>query len=268
MSEILFEGGRVLEGYLKWTRRKMMDAINLLLPEQVRGADLDSLVAQFTEQYRLITPVLREDRKTVPYNVPVPGEEKVHIIVEVPFEGHAYFFRCWSRVPHPVDPGGHGLFCHADALQFRIVLSGADTAELTRELNRLLDEIKAGLAKTDHEVRPFNEALPNIARDRLRAWQEHVSKFDAFTGALPSLGLQLKHRGAEAEQVVIPVTQKPLPISNKASVGQAPEPYLTLDNLDEVLSRVEAMIHVMERSPGAFAHMNEEHLRHRCCSSR
>jgi hypothetical protein len=261
MSEILFEGGRVLEGYLKWQEKKMIDAINLLPPEQVRGADLESLVAHFTEQYRLVTPVLREDRKTVPFNVPVPGEQKVHIIVTVPYAGHSYFFRCWSRVPHPVDPGVHGLFCRDDALEFRLVLSTPDTAELTREFNRLLDQIKAGLAKIDSEARPFNEALPNIARDRLRARQEHLCKFDAFTGALPSLGFHLKHRGAEAEQVVIPVTQKPLPISNKTPSGQAPEPYLTLDNLDEVLGRVEAMIHVMERSPGAFAHMNEEHLR-------
>src|SRR5216683_1224941 len=201
MSEVLFEGGRALEGYLKWQEKKMIDAINLLKPEQARGADLESLVTHFTEQYRLLTPVLHEDRKTVPHNYPVPGEPKVQIIVMVPYEGHAYFFRCWSDVAHPVDPGVHGLFCRDDALEFRLVLSSPDTAELTREFNRLLDQIKAGLARIDSEVRPFNEALPNIARDSLRARQEHFRKFDAFTGALPSLGFQLKHRGAEAERV-------------------------------------------------------------------
>jgi hypothetical protein len=261
MSQILFEGGRALGGYLKWQEKNMINAINHWPPEQVRGAELESLVTQVTEQYRLITPVLHEDRKTVPVNYPVAGEQKVHIIVRVPYEGHPYFFRCWSGVPHPVDPSPHGLLCHDDALEFLLVLSTPDTTELTREVNRLLEQIKAGLGKIDSEVRPFNEALPNIARDRLRARQEQIRNFDAFTGALPSLGFQLKHRGADADQVVIPVTQKPLPISNKAPAGQAPEPYLTLDNLDEVLGRVEAMIHVMERSPGAFAHMNEEHLR-------
>ncbi len=261
MSEMLFEGGQALAGYLKSQENQMIDEINSLRPEQVRGADLESLVTEFTERYRLVTPVLREDRKTVPYNVPVSGKQTVHIIVLVPFEGHGYFFRCRPRAPHFVDLGEHGLFCRADALELRFVLSSPETTELMREFSRLLDQIKAGLGKIDSEVRPFNASLPNIARDKLRTRQEYLGKFDTFTGALPSMGFQLKHLGAEAEQVVIPVKQKPLPISNSATLGLAPEPYLTADNLDEIIGRIEAMIHVMERSPAAFAHLKEEHLR-------
>ena len=143
MSETLFEGGCALESYLKLQEKRMIDAINFLRPEQVRGVDLESLVNHVTEQFRPITPVLREDRKTVPQNDPVPGEQKVHIIVTVPYEGRSDLFRCWSRVPHPVAPGKHGLFCRDDALEFRLVLSAPDTDELTREFNRLLDQIKA-----------------------------------------------------------------------------------------------------------------------------
>jgi hypothetical protein len=260
MPDILFEE-RALADYLKWHEKKMIDAINLLPPEDIRGVDLESLVTQFTDKYRLTTPVLDESEKTVEQNYLVPGEQKVHIAVVVPYVGYSYLFRCRPQVPHPVDPGGIGLYCRDDALEFRIVLSTPDTAELKRQLTPLLETIKAGLAKIDSEIRPFNEALQSVARDRLRATQGYVSNFDSFTGALPSLGFHLKRRGDEAEQVIIPLTRKPFPVSDLAAPGQLAEPGLTLKNLDEIMRSIDSMIHVMERSPSVFADMGEEELR-------
>jgi hypothetical protein len=236
----------------------MLYEIDNLPPEKVQSVDLEELVNWFTEKYRLTTPALDEGRKDVVHNVLRAGESRVLFGVIIPYQGDGNLLHCRTPVPNTV---GGGIQWHSDKLEFRFVLNRPDKDELMVQLNAKLERIKQGIAKVNEEVVRFNDELQSLARGRLRVKLDQVKEFYSFTDALPALGFQLKTRDDGSEQVIIPVTLKPFPVSNKSAPGQPPDLSLTLENLDEVIRRIDAMIHVMERSPRDFAHMGEEALR-------
>ena len=260
MGDRLFQEEPSLGTLLKNVEQLWTNLVNNLSSSRLREANVEALIAEFSEKHGLVVPVLREELKHVTYESLQP-DGKLHVIVLVPFEGDRILLARRQDPDYLLNHQPHGICCTEKELELRLVLSAPDSAEIVQQTNRLLDQVKRGLEKVDSLVRPFNNELLISARAKLRQRQEHLSKLDAFKGELPLLGFPLRLRSEEAQRVVLPVIQKPLPISNDAPPDQSPRPYLSMDNLDQVLGKVRAMMNVVERHPGAFTTLKEPDFR-------
>jgi hypothetical protein len=246
-----------VDSVLKDRQLAMFADIDDLDAEIVLSADLAEFVTRYAANYRVETPVLT-DNKFIPQTLTWPQHPDVGVVVRVLFKGDGKLFFCRPADPNPVQAP---VRIDGEALEFKYVVPGSNPNELQRQLNHHIDQIQQALRKTDHEVSIFNDSLLELARTRLEARRAQLNQHNELRGGLAAMGFQLTRRNDGNEQVIIPVKQKPLPISTLPVPGHAPEPYLTLENLDEILGTIRAMVSVMERSPKVFREMEEEDLR-------
>ena len=77
-----------------------------------------------------------------------------------------------------------------------------------------------------------------------------------------SLPFKIKARADAPRTYVASVKRKPIAVQNsKTSAPFKPEPVLDEETYKQILQIMDGMVHVMERSPSAFATMGEEALR-------
>ena len=111
-----------------------------------------------------------------------------------------------------------------------------------------------------NDAASFNERIHQLARGRI---EERREKLLADQNLVSSLGFRLKERPDTPKTFVTPdVRRKITPTMPPASsVPYQPEPTLSTDEYEHILSVMSNMVLVMERSPSDFASMKEDTLR-------
>lgn len=246
-----------------------LDAIRLL---NTAPADL---AAYFAEKFRIEPLVLHTDRWTAgesecrvdvsgdPYRFPfdrptgpffIPGQR---IQVEVPFEGEKDLFYCrpntFSLSPPKAQIRGGVMSLTWD-------LPHDASRDLKPEIQRLVAEIAQHVTRIRDEVNSFNGAL--IA-EAARAIDVRRARLLANQGRLASLGIPVRERADAPKTYAVPsVRRKAAPVLPPAgSTPFEPEPAWEMNHYEHALQVMQNMTAVMERSPSAFATMDEEHLR-------
>lgn len=107
---------------------------------------------------------------------------------------------------------------------------------------------------------PFNAGLRAKAKGRIEARREKALR---DKGIVSDLGFPLRRREDATPTYVVPAVRKkpPFPTPSPGSAPSAPEPELAMAQYEEILSIIENMVAVIERSPHAFVSMSEEDLR-------
>jgi len=153
---------------------------------------------------------------------------------------------------------------HADVEQSSIIIrrSGVDL-----QPNKVRSEIDAEIAQINGQLRtlallvePYNNALRDVARQAIEARRNKLLKDQNLAAAL---GFPLKQRANAPQTYVTPeVRRKITPTLPAVRPGSfQPEPTLSSPDYEHVLKVIEDMAQVMERSPSAFASIDEESLR-------
>lgn len=108
-----------------------------------------------------------------------------------------------------------------------------------------------------------NGFMQGLAGEADRAIASRRERILANQGRASSLGIPLKNRADAPKTFVLPdVKRKVVPILPPVtSSAYAPEPVLDMETYEHILTVVQNMAHVMERSPSAFKTMGEEDLR-------
>jgi len=98
------------------------------------------------------------------------------------------------------------------------------------------------------------------ARTKIAARREKILKDQDMANAL---GFPLKRRDDAPKTYSASVVRKELPIQRPTVSASPfkPEPTLEMAQYENILEIISSMVHVIERSPGAFARMKEEDLR-------
>ena len=238
------------------------------------NTSVDDLCAYFVKKYQLHPPVLLEDQAVAnqeetqldvskdPHRyIRDPSRpfyvDGTRVILEVPFEGDANFFKVrastFTYSPPVANIQGNTLL---------LSVSGTNlTAEGTKsQIDRLLDEIKQHLGWIENDVKPFNEQLGQLAREAIETRRQ---KLLDNQNLVASLGFPLKRREDTPTTYTVPeVRRKVVPELPKASTAPfEPEPTLDMEHYEHILKVASGMVQVMERSPSAFRNMEEEHLR-------
>jgi hypothetical protein len=177
--------------------------------------------------------------------------------IHVPFTGEAEVFQISPTIATLNPPRAH---IANNTLILKVEGIGLSPDRVRDEINRVLAQIRESLERLRASAATLNNELPPLARNAIEVRRK---KLLSDLNLVASLGFPLRERTDSPLTFVAPeVRRKISPVLPPATPSPfKPEPALSDADYDHILSVIQNMAHVMERSPSAFSSMNEEALR-------
>jgi hypothetical protein len=258
--------------------RRLTSEIDAIDADEFLGRSPDDLASEFVAGFTMEVPRLHRDPDDVTM---AHRETKVDVSQDprraiydrsrpayidgteyafhVPFEGDPALFRCTPSTRLVSGPPLGAVRNHELVLTFEQLEHDAD--ELKASLGRDLDRIEQYLQWVRDDVRAFNDRLPEIARQRIDARRERLL---ADRGIAASLGYRMRVRLDAPRTYAVPSRRRKPPVEHRKPAAVEPfkpEPELPEKEYEHILDILSRMVNTIERSPEAFRHMKEEHLR-------
>lgn len=183
----------------------------------------------------------------------VPG---TRIQFHIPYEGEGDLFRLRpsTHAWNPPEGWGEG---NELILQFEAPSGHATNAKTN--LEQQLSLVRQYVGWVNADVEQHNRSLEATARSAVQARRQRLLQDQNLAA---SLGYPLRERSNAPRTYALPsVRRKITPPPPSSSAPFLPEPVLDEANYEHILKVMTNMVMVMEHSPDAFAHMNEEDLR-------
>lgn len=180
------------------------------------------------------------------------------INVKVPFQGDPELLYARASTSSSMPPRAQ---IHGQSLLLTYdIAHDSQQRDIKQEAERMLSDIEQHLGWLRSDLGGFNQALPAQADQAIMARRTRIL---ANQGRAAALGIPLKGRPDTPKTYAVPeVRRKIVPALPPATTTTfEPEPVLEADNYEHILSVIQNMAHVMERSPSAFKSMGEEDLR-------
>ncbi len=273
-SGFLFSS-RNLRDILEEHSRAMRNEIEQIDSNQLLNTSSNDLQKYFYEKYLIVPPTLKLDEWSV-----VERETKIdvsrdpnrwisndhrpfyvsgqHIEVEVPINGEIELLFARPNT-HNLNPPKGRVRSHSLIMEY-VIPNDVANIDIRSEVDKTVAEIEQHILWVANEVNAFNaeieKAIGLTIDDRKR-------RILSNHGRVASLGIPLKNRPNAPKTYAIPeIRKKVVPSLPKASnLPYEPEPILDEKTYEHILSIVQNMTKVMERSPSAFKGMGEEDLR-------
>ena len=272
-QELLFSGFDLTD-VLRGQESKMNSEIDSIDENRLLGTSIEDWLDYFDSEYK-IEPVAISDDITVDLpqevEIDVSGDRSriihdrsrafhvkgISTKIHVPFEGDPELLKCQPS-SFTLSPPRAAIQGNELVFEYRQI--DPDEKEIRREFDRTLGEVKMYAGNVQKQVRPFNDALRENARRHLEAKR---GKLLANRKMVQNLGFPLRERPNSPKTYIAPqVKRRVAPVRQPTASGQySPEPALGMDEYEHILSVMQNMVVVMERSPKAFSGMGEEDLR-------
>jgi hypothetical protein len=241
-------------------------ALNAIDADTFLNTPIDDLVAPLYETYRLEVPELlrnqahmeepRETTLTINDFGRVIHPTGTLLTLIVPFQGDAGMF--WVK-PSTFDYAPPNANLNNNTIVLRISGQNLNPEQVNRSFNSALDEIEKYLGWQLNDVQRFNGELKAQLR---RATENRKEKLLADRKLVAELAFPMKSRANASKTYVAPeVRKKIVPVIPKTTAPFEPEPTLSEEHYQHILDVCESMTLVMEQSPTAFEHMDEEAIR-------
>ena len=275
----LFCGGD-LSRTLDNMSKKISEAVAKISKDQFLATPKEDLVGHVYSQFYIEPLVLHEDSKEMePYETSidvsddpnryivrsrgpymVPG---LRIVVSIPYTGNDDL---WKLQPSSYQ----SVFPHAEVRKSQgnetgylelIFERASDEPQdrIKKDLDSELSTIRFYVDAQREQVEHYNSSLPALILESIKSRKERLEKHD---GIVDILGIPLK-RSDEAPSVKpIPIKRtlvKPLPPSPKS--GFQPEPGITDEDYEHILSVIKHVGRTFEATPKTYAVHDEEELR-------
>ncbi len=270
-SDILFyeyEGFSVIEN----RRRQLQNEVTAISEQRLLNTSVEDLVRYLAEKYQLSVPVLDvenavADQREAMVEVSgfmyhldqgetrsVPGTQ---VILEVPFSGDPQMFKVRPSTYNSSPPRAEIRGQSVVLIQSGIQLS---SGQVQAGFDRAISEIDQYLDWQRNDARGLNDQLPALAR---QAIEQRREKLLANQNLLSGLKFKLKERADAPKTYAAPMQRKRLEpkMPPASTTPYKPEPVLPDDDYANILKIIQDMTLVMERSPAAFSHMDEEDIR-------
>ncbi len=263
-----------LRAVLEAHEAEMFSKIDAIDQNELLGIDVEQLCDYFEAEYRVDLPRLDESAVTVDQRETqidvsqdsgrvirdrsrpfyVTGTE---VTFFVPLEGDTNLFYCAASTRSSMAPRA---IVGTNELLIVVRRPSLEAEGARAEFDRQLSGIRQHLGWVAKDVEPFNAGIRAKAKGRIEARREKALR---DKGVVSDLGFPLRRREDATPTYVVPAARKrpPFPTPSPGSAAQAPEPELAMAQYEEILSIIENMVAVIERSPHAFASMSEEDLR-------
>ena len=273
MNDILFaqhNWSSVKDTQIRMMRREVDEfEANRLL-----NTPVDDLREYFVQKYRIDVPVLQEDSIVVDQHetkVDVRHDPRRFILdrsrpalvsgtaieVDIPFDGDEAMFRIRPTHYNTNPPCARILNG-----KLRVCVVGADLKSdgVKSTIRATIVAINEYLEWQRQDATGFNSALQRLVTEHLSARRRKLLQ---DRDLVASLGFPLRPRADANQTFAVPeVRRRVTPTMPKSSAGVfKPEPALSDEQFEHILSVIKRASLVMERSPAAFAKMNEEAIR-------
>ncbi|MCB9555210.1 MAG: hypothetical protein H6707_03835 [Deltaproteobacteria bacterium] len=234
----------------------------------------DDLAAYFSEQYEFVELALKEDAITADQTetmIPIDRIRDGRFLYSdgarqvkgtkfsyfVPFEGHAELFRLRPNSYSLNPPKGT---VRGSELVLNFVTHQPDAAQIKAEFGSQLQQIRTLIRSVNSAVIDANKRLRPRAQ---QAIQQRRQALLTAQNTVSDLGFPLRRRTDAVRTFAPPAVRrnvKPAPPAASSEVYK-PEPALPTEEYEHILSVIENMAVVLERSPSSFRTMGEEDLR-------
>lgn len=239
------------------------------------NTNLDALVDYFVEKYRVDVPELDEtgmqaDQKEAQRDVSGDPHRLANIMgrggplyvtgtevtVEIPFSGDASLFDVRPNQYSSSSPQGE---VRGNLLIFRAWTDKPQSVQIRSQIDAWLGDVKRYLQWQRDSFQSFNQSLAGLARTAIT---QRRDKLLANQNLVAGLGIPLKRRPDSTTYTAPAVKRKLVPKLPPATPGVfKADPFLEEDEYQHILSVIADMAKVMELSPTAFHHCDEETLR-------
>ena len=182
--------------------------------------------------------------------------------ISIPFEGEADLFKFRaSRVSMNPPRGKVNERVNTLVMSFEYTQDRYENA--AQEITSRVEHLKDCIGFSNNQVAEFNSDIREKARTRIEARRERILKIRNVDVSLP---FPMRNRADSKRTYAAPeVRRKIVPkLPDVSATPFAPEPILADADYENVLSVISSLSLSMERSPSAFATLNEEALRSHC----
>lgn len=255
-------------------REQMVAAVEKMDPDRLLNTSVDDLSVFFSEKHKIEVPVLDEANLVVDQRekqIDVSRDQNRYISdrsrpfyitgseieVEVPFTGEAEAFKIQPN-PYTVSPPRAGV--RGNLLTFSITGTNLEATQVREQIDRTIREVQSSLTNLRANVAGLNEQLQSEARTAI---ESRRNKLLVNRNTVASLGFKMKERQNAPKTYIPPDVRKKIsPVMPPASSAPyKPEPTLGEKDYEHILGVMQGMTQVMELSPSAFHHVDEEALR-------
>lgn len=185
----------------------------------------------------------------------VPGQR---ITIEVPVSGNVDLLYARASTVSPSPP-------RAQIQDSKLILTfdiAHDHGEIDvkQQAERTLAEVEQHIGWIRADLASYNAGLNAAAESAIAARRERLL---VNQGRVASLGIPMKRREGAPQTYALPEVRRRVfpPLPPASSMPFTPEPALDMATYEHILSVIQNMTHVMERSPSAFRAMGEEDIR-------
>lgn len=255
-------------------REQMVREIEGMDGNRLLNTAVDDLAKYFAEKYQIDVPVLDEENLVVDERetqidvrhdpmrfimdtnrpVYVKGSE---VEVEIPFSGEAEAFKIQPN-PYGLNPPRAKI--KSGHVVFTITGTNLQSDAVRQQIQQTLASIQEYLKTLRGNVAGLNSQLLGEARSAINVRRE---KLLAARSMVSSLGFKMKERPGAPRTYVAPELRRKLsPVMPPASsTPYKPEPAMSTEDYEHILTVMQDMTQVMELSPSAFHSVDEEALR-------
>ncbi|MHA6266337.1 hypothetical protein ACXYMP_05670 [Aliiroseovarius sp. CAU 1755] len=232
------------------------------------------LADYFTEKYRVDPPILDEegihvDQREVQMDVSRDQNRFISdrsrpftvaataVDVTIPFSGDAELFKVQPTTYTSMPPRGR---VNRDHLLISFHGTNLEPERLRQSIDRQIQSISSYLETLRGNAEGLNNELPRLANEQI---EYRRKKLLGDQSLVASLGFPMKTRADASRTYSAPEVRRSIQPKMPAAstVPYKPEPVLTGEDYEHILSVINNMVQVMERSPSAFLSIDEEALR-------
>lgn len=279
-DEILFHEGD-LDATLRAELEKVKETVSRLREDELLGTPLDDLVGRVADQHT-VTPleldVAAVEAETKECRIPInrvrdaafrfPGArdgraqtiDGQEVSFHVPFTGHSRLFKLRPN-SYTMNPPRGTVRGSELVFTFQATSVGA---HLKQACDHEIQEVERYVRAQGAMVDAHNKAVGAAAK---RLLSERIGRVQQASSGAAALGVPLRRRADAPTTYVAPEIRRKLPAvaapatTPKQAGSHAPEPTLPDGEYDHILKVMSNMAVVLERSPSAFASMDEEDIR-------
>ena len=263
-----------LRAVLEERDNKLTGSVESVSASEILSRAPDHMAVELCDAFRVEPPVLRES------DIQASQEEAQVDVSHDPqrfiLDRSSPFYLSGTRVSFHVPFDGDPELFGAQPSSFTFSPPNADVRDgelvftyerldhdaqaAKAEFERELAEVRKCLSWIQNDVAPFNESLRAKAKQRIERRREKLLKDQ---GMVSQLGYPLRRREEAPRTYTVPAARRRSRVARPARGDKpfVPEPALELAEYNHIISIIDDMVKVMERSPAAFKGMKEEHMR-------
>ncbi len=255
-----------LDGIIQNQANAIVNRIKQESNEYLSNVNIEEYLDYIQQTYQLQCPILLEENITCDQHEAqierydqffsqINYVDGILFIVNVPFEGMKEAFLAQASTFGTMLPKGT-VTDNKLILNFAVAMFELDKFDLTSSVQKELAEIRRYLSYAEKDLLNFNSGIKSIAKQQI---DYKLANYTKLQNVLKNIPYKLNREEVIKQPQLIRKVEIKKPNANIQQ--KIAEPELEMKEYDHIIQICSDMAKVMERSPKAFAEMEEEDLR-------